>query len=56
MSMLYLSTSSEPIVTNIAGVIKTTESRIKKTHKMAVFVSLMTESLVKSSQMMSDYG
>lgn len=36
------------------GVIKTTERIRRKTQRMTVFVVLMTESFVKSSQMMSD--
>ena len=38
------------------GVTKTTEMRMRNTQRMTVFVVLMTESFVKSSQMMSDYG
>lgn len=40
----------------ITGVIKTTERIRRKTHRMTVFVVLITESFVKSSQMMSDWG
>ena len=56
MSMLYLSMKSVLILTNMTGVMRTTESSNKKTQRIAVLVPLITESLVKSSQMISDYG
>lgn len=49
------STSSKYSKIN-CGVIKMTEIKSRKTQRMTVLVLLMTESFVKSSQMMSDYG
>ncbi len=36
------------------GVTKTTEIKMRKTHRITVLVVLITESFVKSSQIMSD--
>ena len=56
ISILFLLMKSVLKLMNMTGVIRTTERSSKKTHKIAVLVPLITESFVKSSQMMSDYG
>ena len=54
--MSYLSRISFPRLTIIIGVIRTTDKSMRNTQRIKVFVPLMTESFVKSSQIMSDYG
>ena len=56
ISRWFLLIKSVLMLMNMTGVIKTTERSNKKTQRIAVLVPLITESLVKSSQMISDYG